>query len=184
MCGRFGALIPVPQGCCFNFPSDASGTLSSSSSTIELFEWNPPNNENHADNVKRVLEVLQEYVLPAGVRVIALQGLEWLTACIDCGPSGTLTIANSKTDYIFLTEKGVAMLESLRGKGKKEGKIDSSMLRQVLIEIIALFESKTTLSLNNGLNDGPTHQAVFEYLAVNHLASDSSHDCKKGEIML
>jgi hypothetical protein len=179
LCGRFGTLIPVPQGCCFDFAS----TSSSSSSIIELFEWNPANSENHADNVKRVLEVLEKHVLPAGVRVIALQGLEWLTACIDCGPSGTLTIANSKTDYIFLTEKGVAMLEGLRGKEKK-GKIDSSMLRQVLNEIIALFESKTTLSLNNGLNNGPTHQALFEYLAVNHLASDLSHDRKKGEMML
>ena len=35
----------------------------------------------------KVIKFLDEHVVPAGVRVVALQGLEWLTACINCHAS-------------------------------------------------------------------------------------------------
>ena len=62
----------------------------------------------------QVLKYLEEYVLPQGVHAIPLQGLEWLTTCVDCLNSGSVTISNSKTDYVLLTDKGFQTLQDLK----------------------------------------------------------------------
>jgi len=124
----------------------------------------------------QVLKYLEEYVLPQGVHAIPLQGLEWLTTCVDCLNSGSVTISNSKTDYVLLTDKGFQTLQDLK-KGGNKGKfgdgITTNMMKLLIPEIIALFETKTTKSLSSGKSEGPVHQAVLEHLAVNSLARRS-----------
>lgn len=114
------------------------------------------------------IKFLEAHVLPPGVRVIALQGLEWLTACIDCHASGTVTIANSKTDYVFLSERGWQLLQDL--KAESNSSTTALMLLELLPHIAALLETKTTQSLDAGSANGHVQQVLLEHLAVNHLA--------------
>lgn len=184
--------------CCFSF-DDSSLTNAST----PVFMWSPPTNENHIDNVNKVrmclfalpsqlatfapklyslvqvLKFLQQHVLPEGVFAVALQNVEWLTACIDCR-GGTVTVANSKTDYAFLLGSGNTMLTQLRRESGGVGGVTADQLRLLLPHIIALFETKTTGSLGTG--EGPMHQAVLEYLAVNKLRAATSGElaCRYG----
>ena len=119
----------------------------------------------------QVLKYLEDNVLPQGVRAVPLQGLEWLTTCVDCLAGGSVTIANSKTDYVFLTDKGFQMLQDLMSES--DSGITMTMMQLILHEIVALFETKTTKSLGSGKCEGPVHQAVLEHLAVNSLARRS-----------
>ena len=116
-----------------------------------------------------MLQFLKDHVLPDGVSVVALDSVEWLTACIECGSSGDVTIANSKTDYVFLLDCGHSIL-----KGNPAGKVTEDTMLSLLPYTIGLFETKTTSGLGSG--EGPMHQAVLEYLAVNKLRATTSGD--------
>ena len=124
-----------------------------------------------------MIKFLYKYVVPTGVRVVALQGLEWLTACINCRASGSVTIANSKTDYVFLTEAGWKMLQVLKTENNCATTAD--IMLALLDEIVALLEAKTTSSIKSGSPDGHVHQALLEHLAVTHLAGRSG-ECASG----
>lgn len=119
-----------------------------------------------------MLQFLQDHVLPDGVSAVALHAVEWLTASVDCESTGVVTIANSKTDYVFLLESGRQMLMGLQEGPDREGRVTADMLKLLLPRIIMLFETKTTKGLGSG--EGPMHQAVLEYLAVNKLRAWTS----------
>ena len=125
----------------------------------------------------KVIEFLDKHVVPAGVRVVALQGLEWLTACINCHASGSVTIANSKTDYVFLTEAGWQLLEE--EKAAYNCSMTADIMLALLDKIVALLETKTTSSIKSRSPDGHVHQALLEHLAVTHLA-ERSGECASG----
>jgi hypothetical protein len=119
-----------------------------------------------------VIKFLQEHVLPEGVYVVALQALEWLTACIDCGSAGAVTIANSKTDYVFFLESSREILNQLQAKQSSTNKITADKMTLLLPHIVGLFETKTPNSLRSS-SEGPVHQAILEYLAVNKMRSET-----------
>ena len=125
----------------------------------------------------QVIKFLDKHVVPAGVHVVALQGLEWLTACINCHASGSVTIANSKTDYVFLTEAGWQTLQDLKAENNCATTAD--IMLALLDEIVALLETKTTSSIKSGSPDGHVHQALLEHLAVTHLAGRPG-ECASG----
>ena len=187
LAGRF-KLITTSPSCCFECKYKPSVEAEPTT-----FVWDPPNDENNSTNVERVrscacgivtvyicsqmllfggtlqvVKYLEEHVLPKGMHVVPLQGLEWLTTCIDCLASGSVTVNNSKTDYVLLTEEGWQMLQVL--KAEHGNVVTASMLHRLLPEVVALLETKTSKSLSTGSPDGPVHQAVLEYLAVNDLA--------------
>ena len=99
--------------------------------------------------------------------MISVQSVEWLTSCIQCRQKGAVTIANSKTDYVIVTERGWDDFETMRDEN--HGRITSSMLELILPDMIALLETKTSGGLG-ARPEGFIHQAVLEYLAVNGIA--------------
>lgn len=118
-----------------------------------------------------MIDFLKANVLPEGVHAIPVHSVEWLIASIDCGKEGTLAIVNSKTDYVFLLDRGKCILDEYM-KEREAKKITEESLMLVLNHIIVLLETKTTKGLGNG--EGPMHQGVLEYLAVNKLRPNTS----------
>lgn len=114
-----------------------------------------------------MLDYLTAHVLPKGVCVVVVQKVPWLTACIECD-HGSVTIADSTTDYVVLLESGYDKLKAVQHNGP----VTTDLLRMMLPYMLALFEAKTTSSLAS--REGPIRQATAEYLAVNKLRGGTS----------
>ena len=140
---------------------------------VQEFVWPSPNLEDAKDNIVSALKHLNTFLLPEGVLALPVQILGWLQGSFQFGSAGTLVIEQSKTDYIFVLERGWEEVSRMLDTKVQGHRLTNSSdllprLPHMLPFIIGFYEAKTPSSLTKNFNKCIA-QAVLQYMAANQM---------------
>ncbi|KAG2422256.1 hypothetical protein HXX76_016170 [Chlamydomonas incerta] len=115
-----------------------------------------------------------ENMVPAGVKVVPVQSVNWLSATVPCGTSNVL-IKPARTDYLYVLEAAWNDCVEKFGANLKDGcklEVTSGSTADALLSmvdsVIGLYEAKTETALSSNQQQ-PRVQALLQYMAINNM---------------
>jgi hypothetical protein len=123
---------------------------------VPVFVWPDVSaGEDAATNVTALAQYLR-HMAPQGVDVLPVQRHTWYSARLDITETSTIIITNSRTDYLWVLQEGLAALPPV---------LTAQAVRDLLPYIVGMYEAKVP----SNLTTSSENQGVLEHLAINHL---------------